>query len=90
MAKAFDNESNYTNVDDKIFTALGNALASSTLSKPEAMTNLAGVVSKGQIAGASGHRNTVYLPYSVRDRRINFPSRISIVPTPEPLRYSAR
>ena len=28
--------------------------------------------------------------YSVRDRRINLPSRISMVPTPEPLRYSAR
>ena len=33
--KAFDNEGNYTNVSDKIFTSLGNTLAPGTLSKPE-------------------------------------------------------
>jgi hypothetical protein len=33
--KAFDNEGNYTNVSDKIFTSLGNALAPGTLSNPE-------------------------------------------------------
>jgi hypothetical protein len=31
--KAFDNEGNYKNVSDKIFTSLGNALAPGTLSK---------------------------------------------------------
>jgi hypothetical protein len=34
-AKAFDNEGNYTNVSDKMFTSLGNALACGTFSKPE-------------------------------------------------------
>jgi CubicO group peptidase (beta-lactamase class C family) len=33
--KAFDNEGNYTNVSDKIFTALGNALAPGILSKSQ-------------------------------------------------------
>jgi hypothetical protein len=32
--KAFDDQGNYKNVSDKIFSSLGNALAPDTLSKP--------------------------------------------------------
>jgi hypothetical protein len=36
--------------------------------------------------GVNGHREVTNTSYSVRDRRINLPSRISIVPTPESFR----
>jgi hypothetical protein len=44
-----------------------------------------------RIAGPSGHTQCDFsATYSVRDRRINFPPLIAIVPTPESLRYSVR
>lgn len=87
-AKAFDNEGNYKNVSDQLFASLGNGLAPDTLSKPEprARSSMVGTDRRARPDAAAQR------PYiqSVRDRRINLPSRISIVPTPESFRYLAR